>query len=454
MAESRLSQWNEDANCNYMMTGGLDLDSDTGGGMAEKSFGDKSYSDYTLLRARMADRASWPHHVLSFAKEWEMWKQDHDYCDFEDLIERCRDMKTHANENPSVIYLDEAQDSSSSELALASQWAEHCNLVMIGDPDQAIFEWRGANPKGVSGDGLPDEHVKVLGQSYRVPRSVRDCAINWISAIRDRKPVTYQARPAEGFVERVAFDYKAGITLLKKVVSLRGRGTKSVMVIGSCAFHLAPLVALMRQEGIPFHNPYRLRSGAWNPLAPRKGRSSPDRLRAFLSPATAGRWSVSDLTSWLDVTRADGLLVRNAKSRARNWELDDYEPNDLEVASLFVPGKASEAMSAAWDSDLDWLYRHLLDSKQRAMSYPMRVVKSQGVAALHDTPGITIGTIHSVKGGEADVVILLPDLSNPAHKDWCAGRRDQVTRLMYVGMTRAREGLVLASPASPMSVRW
>lgn len=462
MAESKLKQWNEDTP-RWKLTGGIDMESDTMGGMTTKNHADVAYERYTLLRAKMTPEEEWPQHVRDFSKDWEMWKQDHDYCDFEDLIVRCRKMKTHANKNPSVVFLDEAQDSSSSELALAAQWAEHCRLLMIGDPDQAIFVWRGADPRAVSGVGLPESSVEVLGQSYRVPRAVRDCAMHWISQIHDRKPVTYLPRQEDGYVETIPFTYKAAFFLLEKVLSIRGEGDcdfkpgkmgKSVMVIGSCAYHLAPLVRLMREKGVPFHNPYRLRSGVWNPLAPRKGKSSPDRLRAWLAPAKYGRWSVSDLTSWMALVRADGLLARNAKAKANNWELDEYEPNDLEVASLFAPGMASEAMSAAWDMNVDWLWDRMLPSKHTPMEFPMKVVKAYGIDALTDTPGIIVGTVHSLKGSEADVVILLPDLANPASQSWHAGCRDEIVRLMYVGITRAREGLVLASPASPMAVRF
>ncbi|HUX78338.1 MAG TPA: ATP-binding domain-containing protein, partial [Alphaproteobacteria bacterium] len=65
-------------------------------------------------------------------------------------------------------------------------------------------------------------------------------------------------------------------------------------------------------------------------------------------------------------------------------------------------------------------------------------------------PPITIGTIHSVKGGEADVVYLYPDISVAAATERMIGAgqesEDSLLRLFYVGMTRAYEELVLMSP--------
>ncbi len=57
---------------------------------------------------------------------------------------------------------------------------------------------------------------------------------------------------------------------------------------------------------------------------------------------------------------------------------------------------------------------------------------------------------NSVKGGEADCVFLFPDLSRAGMVEWSAGgeRRDSVIRQIYVGMTRARESLILCQPAT------
>ena len=60
-----------------------------------------------------------------------------------------------------------------------------------------------------------------------------------------------------------------------------------------------------------------------------------------------------------------------------------------------------------------------------------------------DTPRVVVGTIHSVKGGQADVVYLFPDLSQAADAQYGRGGvdRDSVVRLFYVGATRAYEQL-------------
>jgi superfamily I DNA/RNA helicase len=94
---------------------------------------------------------------------------------------------------------------------------------------------------------------------------------------------------------------------------------------------------------------------------------------------------------------------------------------------------------------------HLKPARQRTAEYPVKVVQRGGIGGLRDTPKIIIGTGHSVKGGEADVVYLLPDLSPSGARNWEGKRadRDTVVRLAYVMMTRARESLIVCDPAGP-----
>lgn len=68
-----------------------------------------------------------------------------------------------------------------------------------------------------------------------------------------------------------------------------------------------------------------------------------------------------------------------------------------------------------------------------------------------EAPRLWVGTIHSVKGAEADVVYLWPDISYAATRD----DPDAVRRVFYVGMTRAREKVVLCAPSrTDLTVQW
>ena len=100
------------------------------------------------------------------------------------------------------------------------------------------------------------------------------------------------------------------------------------------------------------------------------------------------------------------------------------------------------------EKKLEWFEENLTAEGKKRMGYPLRVLKKK-VSQLFDTPQIIIGTIHSVKGGEADVVYVLPDFARPQVRAWYGGNegRDSLRRLYYVAGTRAREELVLCTPS-------
>jgi len=61
--------------------------------------------------------------------------------------------------------------------------------------------------------------------------------------------------------------------------------------------------------------------------------------------------------------------------------------------------------------------------------------------------------VHSVKGGESSHVILFPDLSyqGARHAESQEGR-DATIRQFYVGMTRAKEKLIIGDPRTQLHI--
>ena len=59
---------------------------------------------------------------------------------------------------------------------------------------------------------------------------------------------------------------------------------------------------------------------------------------------------------------------------------------------------------------------------------------------ISQTPRITMSTIHGAKGGEADNVLLLPDITKSS-VDQNDREPDELHRLFYVAVTRAKENL-------------
>jgi DNA helicase-2/ATP-dependent DNA helicase PcrA len=72
--------------------------------------------------------------------------------------------------NMHYIQVDEAQDSSDSQFELVEMLSRiHQNLFVVGDPDQTIYEWRGAKPEYlVDFDRMfPNCETIIMNQNYR-----------------------------------------------------------------------------------------------------------------------------------------------------------------------------------------------------------------------------------------------------------------------------------------------
>lgn len=421
-------------------------------GVAVQDRGEAMLAEYGRLRNMMLPRDQWPNmEVLAFAEVWESFKQDAGALDFTDLIEHALRDVDEAPQCPMVMAVDEAQDTSRLQWALVQKWAEPCErLITAGDPDQAIFTWAGADPDWFI-ENAPERKI-VLEQSYRVPRAVVEVALPWIGQISNRDDVTYQARDAEGSVERPGITFRRANEVADLARELAERGT--VMILASCAYMLRDVVAALRESGTPFANRYRRERGDWNPLSRRGEGSSVSALLAFLEPLQPGSprlWTTEEARDWLGITTK--VLRRGEKKKLTDW------PNNLSgtqiVTRMAQTFNSHEDLSAAMDGDLDWFEAHVQHSRLNVVKFALHCVAQHGFAALQEDPKITVGTIHSVKGGEADSVIICPDLSYQGYGQWWSdgdrGRND-IVRQFYVGMTRARETLCICAPATNMAV--
>jgi DNA helicase II / ATP-dependent DNA helicase PcrA len=238
-------------------------------------------------------------------------------------------------------------------------------------------------------------------------------------------------------------------TILKKLTDHLGKG-QTVMVLASCAYMLHPLIATLRKNGIPFHNPYRKRDGYWNPV--RHGKNAAvDRIASLLA---GPQWTYGNLKAWTEWLRPEGILRPGATALmaaavpSRRAASDDLE-------DLFEPAarRSLLAASAGGESLLQWWRAHVKPEFHQRTTYPAAVVNTRGACALEETPRLVVGTIHSVKGGEADAVFLFPDLSRAADAAYQrrGAPRDAVIRLFYVGMTRARDTLYICQRESAVA---
>jgi superfamily I DNA/RNA helicase len=108
--------------------------------------------------------------------------------------------------------------------------------------------------------------------------------------------------------------------------------------------------------------------------------------------------------------------------------------------------KTPEHAAHAADLNLEWFAKSLIEGKAKSYQLPLQIIRQNNTAAiLRQDPHVVVGTIHSIKGGEADVVAVYPDLSMRGYEQWAGeGRhRDSIVRQFYVAVTRARQHLLL-----------
>lgn len=188
-------------------------------------------------------------------------------------------------------------------------------------------------------------------------------------------------------------------------------------------------------------------------------RGGVDRLLEFCRPdvrvwgeqAHSHTWK--SLWPWFDFLDVKKLgLRRGAKTLARARSKDpDWCDRPLSHDDFIDLGIDNPPARSDWK----WLRESLRLLVRPKFAYAFEVCETQGgPAVLREKPKIVIGTIHSVKGGEANTVFLFPDISfaaNQEREDGVAGE-DAVRRMFYVGMTRAAEKLVLCQATDFYSV--
>ena len=456
IAEGRehIEQWNEDEPEYRMSLGSTDLGGKIDGDNLEparETTGDELMDLYQIHRARM-DMERMPARVEAFGQRWKAWKEENGLMDFTDLIETCLREINQAPGAPDVMFVDEAQDLDLLEMSLIRKWGTAAeSLHIVGDPDQAIFTWRGADPAAFTAARIPEENRHVLAQSYRVPQAVHAQAVRWISRIEGREPVEYRPRDHDGDVRNIDASWKNPGPAVADAERYLTEGM-TVMFLTTCSYMLAQLVKELRDSGIPFHNPYRRRNGAWNPLQKRRGQTSTaDRVLAFLQMGRTGIWSAEDIIRWTDMVKVKGVLNANGRQTAR--KLTDEEDGGVNWENIQLT-LTEEAVEAGLTSDLDWFEESLTAAKKAAAKFPLAIARNRGPESLMEVPKICIGTVHSVKGAEADVVYLFPDVSRAGMREWTGSPTQQATvcRLFYVAMTRARDTLVLCAPSEEYAV--
>ncbi len=376
-----------------------------------------------------------------FVKAWEEFKKEHEAMDFTDLLLNApEELK-----NCKVLIVDEAQDLSPLQWEVVRRWGsapEIEHFVVAGDDDQTIYSFTGANAAEMLRD-IDKVAVVTLDQSWRLPSVVHAYADKFIKKVKERQPKEWAPAREGGEVKRLSLTTSDSEAIVDLTATLEG----STMILASCGYMLRGILATLRRRGVCYWNPFKRDNPSWNPL---RQRVTFDKVAGFwlLHEAfkSGDETILRDTSVWrgtLGLLRAKDCLHFRGKTYLANCG----ERVGLEELSMKVAKK--ETMTAIVDGNFDWLTNRITGTNAKLAGYPLAVLRKYGLKSVDMTPKIIIGSIHSVKGGEADNVILFPDVSKEAHADMCErGRKaiDDATRLMYVGATRTKDKLFLCEP--------
>ncbi len=151
--------------------------------------------------------------VAEVYREYQASLHKNNALDFDDLIvktvelfQSCTEVLEYYQERFRYIMVDEYQDTNTAQFKFVSLLAsKYENLCVVGDDDQSIYKFRGANIGNILGFErvFPDAGVIRLEQNYRSTQNILDAANGVIANNTERKPKTLWTENEEG--EKIHF---------------------------------------------------------------------------------------------------------------------------------------------------------------------------------------------------------------------------------------------------------
>ncbi|ANZ57959.1 ATP-dependent DNA helicase PcrA [Fructilactobacillus lindneri] len=135
--------------------------------------------------------------VADVYAEYQKRLRQNDSVDFDDLImltiqlfEEFPDVLSYYQNKFHYIHVDEYQDTNEAQYRLVQLLAgKYHNLCVVGDADQSIYGWRGANMNNILDfqNDYPTAHVTMLEQNYRSTKTILSAANAVIKNNEERK---------------------------------------------------------------------------------------------------------------------------------------------------------------------------------------------------------------------------------------------------------------------------
>ncbi len=399
-----------------------------------------------------------------------------------DLLRQREDIRKGWQQRFSYILVDEFQDINTIQYQTVRLLAGYAdNLFIVGDDDQSIYHFRGARPELMLNftKDYPQARQVLLDVNYRCSGRILEASQKMIQNNRHRfsKKIT-TPNPKGAPVQVLKFDNprQQALYVLKGLQKWQegGGGAKDTAVLFRTRQEAGMLAELLVEYQIPFYMRDRL-------------------------PNLYEHWIARDYLAYLHLAkgpmrRQDFLRVMNRPNRyiARNavyekeinletlricykdreWMRDriDGLENDLKQMRSLPPYGAVNYLRHAVGYEgylkeyarlrgLDGQelietadqiqesarkFQNLAQWEAHMEEYTARL-REQAARIQRSPQGVTLSTLHSVKGLEFEKVwiVNVNQGTIPYKKAKLAAQIEEERRLFYVGMTRAKKELVL-----------
>lgn len=379
------------------------------------------------------------------------------------------------------VLVDEVQDINCLQAdILHALAAQGCRLTAVGDDAQSIYAFRGADVRHILDFPkrfAPPARVLTLERNYRSTPQVLDASNAVIGLATERftkhlwtdraagcKPrlitVEDEAAQAQGVAAAVLAQRETGLALKRQAVLFRAshhsmplelelmrRGIPFVKYGGLKfmeAAHVKDALAVLRWADNPASRLSALRCArlvpGMGPASVRKLLDHGGPLASFKPPAAAAQpWSA--LRDLLEHLRSSAARWPGDFDRVVTWlqpQLERlYADARVRLADLAQLGR----MAAAQRSRERFVTELTLD--------PPQASSDESGDPLRDEDYLILSTLHSAKGQEWNAVHILNVSDGCMPADISTGRSSEIEeerRLLYVGMTRARDELSLWVP--------
>ncbi|NOT06423.1 MAG: UvrD-helicase domain-containing protein [Anaerolineales bacterium] len=395
------------------------------------------------------------------------------------------------------VLVDEFQDTNLAQYILIKHLASaHKNVFCVGDPDQSVYLWRGADYRNVQRfeEDFPEAQTILLEQNYRSHQNILDAAMGVIDrASNRRKKKLFSDR---GAGEKILFheaynDYDEASFVVNTIAELVA---SRKFEPGDCAvmYRTNAMSRLIEEAFLQARLPYRL-VGAQRFYGRREVKDVIAFIRLVHNPAdeaalgriinvpprgigdktlttlhlVANQANTSAGAILLDLARgAESPYYKSFTGRAAlpladfggmlaNWralaptfttvELFDRIVKDINYKE-FITEDETEESTERWEN--------VLELKRLALEYSQRTLDEflENIALVADQDTITdanaptLLTLHAAKGLEFGAVFIvgLDDGIIPHSRSFDEpAQMEEERRLFYVGITRAKDRLYL-----------